>query len=378
MVLRCKICGLTLEKRSDINRMDSTGEFNPLEVIRTLTFIVLSGNAKYLICKKCKGKLKTLKNHRENVCKAEEELRCMHRSINQEDESASNRLATSTSVCGPETSTTVYTSPGKRTLATELSEESMNENKKTKLSAQSYSPKAVQTNLTFNVDKSASVACFIHVCWPSCDRSRKLQDDLVKIGVSLLRGTYKEIALSLWKHPEIRNNLIALLLKEVNKECESMCRDRIPQPVSPLEIHKREPKDKKRDRLNMFDARSILKKTTKQDMLLFSFEKLDSEMQESWPLFRSVLMTACSRRSNARKQDLYWQAAVCTTGSVCLKNRSQRMTALQLYISLIVNNSSYTVSWHLNVVSRVFIKYVTSHNRITFYIFISVFCFIEI
>ena len=128
----------------------------------------------------------------------------------------------------------------------------------------------------------------------------------------------------------------------------------------------------------MFDARSILKKTTKQDMLLFSFEKLDSEMQESWPLFRSVLMTACSRRSNARKQDLYWQAAVCTTGSVCLKNRSQRMTALQLYISLIVNNSSYTVSWHLNVVSRVFIKYVTSHNRITFYIFISVFCFIEI
>ena len=240
--------------------MDSTGEFNPLEVIRTLTFIVLSGNAKYLICKKCKGKLKTLKNHRENVCKAEEELRCMHRSINQEDESASNRLATSTSVCGPETSTTVYTSPGKRTLATELSEESMNENKKTKLSAQSYSPKAVQTNLTFNVDKSASVACFIHVCWPSCDRSRKLQDDLVKIGVSLLRGTYKEIALSLWKHPEIRNNLIALLLKEVNKECESMCRDRIPQPVSPLEIHKREPKDKKRDRLNMFDARSILKK----------------------------------------------------------------------------------------------------------------------
>ena len=56
----------------------------------------------------------------------------MHQSINQEDESASNRFATSTSVCGPETSTTVYTLPGKRMLATKLSEESMNENKKSK------------------------------------------------------------------------------------------------------------------------------------------------------------------------------------------------------------------------------------------------------
>ena len=164
----------------------------------------------------------------------------MHQSINQEDESASNRFATCTSVCGPETSTTVYTLPGKRMLATELSEESMNENKKTKLSVQSYSPKVVQTNLTFNVDKSASVF-ILYIFFQVSSMFIGLVAIAVRSSKTILLKlvSYKEIALSLWKHPEIRNNLIALLLKEVNKECESMCRDCILQPVFPLKIHKR-------------------------------------------------------------------------------------------------------------------------------------------
>ena len=42
----CSICVTTLEKNSDFNLIESSGQFNPLEIIRTLPFIVLCSTAK--------------------------------------------------------------------------------------------------------------------------------------------------------------------------------------------------------------------------------------------------------------------------------------------------------------------------------------------
>ena len=215
--------------------------------------------------------------------------------------------------------------------------------KKTRFANQvdcSTSEKAVQTSAIFHADKvseATSVECYVYVSWQSCDRVKKLPPTLLRIGVSLLRGTYKDIAVALWKNCEIRKNIVDLFLKEVNKECDIMCRDRLPSNAPRQKGSSSETTKGTATR----DARSVLKKTTKEDMLTFSFEKLDNEMKEKCPLFRSVLLTAASTRKKA--QDPHWQAALCTSAAVCLKNRSQRMTALQLYISLIVNTSSYTV-----------------------------------
>ena len=53
--------------------------------------------------------------------------------------------------------------------------------------------------------------------------------------------------------------------------------------------------------------------------------------------------------------DVYQCVSVVTAASICLKNRSMRMTVVQLMISLIINHSSYTVScfFTLNTVRKV-------------------------
>lgn len=93
------------------------------------------------------------------------------------------------------------------------------------------------------------------------------------------------------------------------------------------------------------DVRSIFKKTSKDDILSFSFEKAELEMKERCPLFWSMLKAASMSQRKEDDSDVHWKMSIVTAASVCLKNQSQRMTAVQLLISLIINHSSYTVSW---------------------------------
>jgi hypothetical protein len=93
------------------------------------------------------------------------------------------------------------------------------------------------------------------------------------------------------------------------------------------------------------DVRSILKRTSKEDLMNFTFEKANEELQECCPLFWRILKAA-SRPHNMMDKvnsDVYLSTSIVTAASVCLKNRSQRMTTIQLLISLIINHSSYTV-----------------------------------
>ena len=39
----------------------------------------------------------------------------------------------------------------------------------------------------------------------------------------LFRGTYTQIARAAWRNSKIREQLITLLLKEVDRECSNMC-----------------------------------------------------------------------------------------------------------------------------------------------------------
>ena len=88
---------------------------------------------------------------------------------------------------------------------------------------------------------------------------------------------------------------------------------------------------------------SILRKTSKEDIVNFSLTKLDSELKERTPLLRSVLRAASIRKSNLERSNLYWMPAVCMASSICLKNRSPYMTVVQLLNSLFIQHSGLMV-----------------------------------
>ena len=219
----CSICVTTLEKNSDFNLIESSGQFNPLEIIRTLPFIVLCSTAKY-ICKRCKSKLKTLSNLRGNVFKAEEDLRKLHQAstpvkqCHLEDSGNNPIVCPFANTAGSKTSNSSLTE--KRTLESDGTAAKTSSSKKNRFAGQFE--KAVQTNIVFHADKGepTPVECYVYASWQSCDRIKKLAGDLLRIGVSLLRGTYKDIAVALWKNLEIRKNIVDLFIKEVNKECD--------------------------------------------------------------------------------------------------------------------------------------------------------------
>ncbi len=74
----------------------------------------------------------------------------------------------------------------------------------------------------------------------------------------------------------------------------------------------------------------------------FSFNAFDKEFEERAPVFRAVLK-AGSMRSSQGENDVYWTPTVCAAAAVCLKNRSPYMTAIQLLIGTIMQNSGFMV-----------------------------------
>jgi hypothetical protein len=185
------------------------------------------------------------------------------------------------------------------------------------------------------------------------------------MAIYLLRTQNKNIAKFALKHPLIRAAILQLIEKEVHKECQDMCRESIKVPVDGQNNAQTKPKSRrdlfqssqkrKAEDQNLVagnikkfvkkDVRSILKRTSKEDLMNFTFEKANEELQERCPLFWRILKAA-SRPHNMMDKvnsDVYLSTSIVTAASVCLKNRSQRMTTIQLLISLIINHSSYTV-----------------------------------
>ena len=324
----CRLCAIELESQIDFNLVNGSGEFRPIDAISQLPFTI--ENKSPYVCRTCKSKLKSYVQSKEKTRKIEEELRFNYNKS------------------GSATSTTNST-------------KNVNEKESRTCSKES------QTNLSFSHDKNNETVAYVHVCWPSGDRSRKLPSDLTKMAIYLLRTQNKNVATFAFKHPLMRIALLELIEKQVHKECQEMCREyiKVPgidqsdnsdaqgTPKSRRDLFRASQKRKADDhnqaastkKFVKRDVRSVFKKTTKDDLMKFTFQKANEELQERCPLFWLVL-NAASRPHNKNKvnNDVSHSTAIVTAASVCLKNRSQRMTAVQLLISLIINHSSYTVS----------------------------------
>ena len=157
---------------------------------------------------------------------------------------------------------------------------------------------------------------FVRVEWESGEREKQLPQSLCSVGKMLLRGTFKQIAAAAWRCYELKPYLIKEVLKSVHTECANLC-------------SRKEP--------------SLLRKTSKADMLDFGFEKLGDELKVRTPLLHGILRTACLRKA-VQESDISWLPPVCMAAAVCFKNRSPKMTSVQLLVSVILQHCGLTVS----------------------------------
>ena len=196
--------------------------------------------------------------------------------------------------------------------------------------------------------------------------SRKRPSDLTKMAIYLCRTQNKNVTTFAFKPPLMRIALLELIEKQVHKECQEMCREYIkvpgidqsdnsdaqPTPKSRRDLFRASQKRKADDhnqaastkKIVKRDVRSVFKKTTEDNLMKFTFQKANEDLQERCPLFWLVLNAASRLHNKNKVNNVSHSTAIVTAAPVCLKNRSQRMIAVQLLISLIINHSSYTIS----------------------------------
>ena len=187
-------------------------------------------------------------------------------------------------------------------------------------SLQNVSP--VKTDDSETDTKYDSCKVTIQVHWPSKVRQKTLDQDLSSLGKMLCQGTFKQIARAAWRCKKLQQHFLEEIARQIHSECSLMCKTKQKKNVKVQE-------------------ESCLRKTDKENIATFSFEKLDNELQERAPLFRLVLKTASLRAEDRSNRSLQ---CVGVAAAVCLKNRSRNMTALQLILAIITQVSGFTVS----------------------------------
>ncbi|XP_028404057.1 uncharacterized protein LOC114526731 isoform X1 [Dendronephthya gigantea] len=95
-------------------------------------------------------------------------------------------------------------------------------------------------------------------------------------------------------------------------------------------------------------------------MLSFSMENLSNEIKDRAPLFHSVLAAASINKRSKSTKDKPDFAAVAMAASICLKNRSRYMTAVQLLLTIFLYHSNW-----MNTLARLCpLKITTSHTYV--------------
>jgi hypothetical protein len=162
----------------------------------------------------------------------------------------------------------------------------------------------------------------VQIHWPSKVREKVLDKDLSSLGKMLCQGTFKQIARAAWRCKKLQQHFLEEIARQIHSECSLMCKGK---PKKNIKVQEE----------------SCLRKTDKENIANFSFEKVDNELQERAPPLQLVLKTASLRAEDKSKRSLQ---CVCVAAAVCLNNRSRNMTALQLILAIITQVSVFTVS----------------------------------
>ena len=126
-----------------------------------------------------------------------------------------------------------------------------------------------------------------------------------------MRGTWKDIASAAFKVKQLKVELLKFAVKEVAKECCSLCSSKNP---------------------------SLLRKCGVDNIANLSLEKICQEFKERAPLLYCVLMTA-GIPANSIKKDLDWLPSVAAAGAILMNERCRVMNAFQILFMLCIKHT---------------------------------------
>ena len=309
----CVFCFRLLEKLTDRNFVESRGEFEVSLEFDCLPFVVRNEVSRH-ICKQCPGQLKKRYSLKKKLGEIEENLHslyrknCTERGIPVKTRNSIKRFSEQ-----QQDSTLPYHNIAPSAIEVECQTIDLHAE---------VNERATQTDNRVDLEKTIfqntdnETPVYVRAVWSSGAREKQLPKTLESLGKMLVRGTLKQIASAAWNCQELKPHLIKEMLKAVHKECAAFCSKK---------------------------NQCILRKTTKEDMLAFTFQKFEEELQQRTPIFRAVLQTA-SMGKKGQQKEIFWIPTICMAAAVCLKNRSYHMTVMQLLVCVILQHSGLSVS----------------------------------
>lgn len=160
--------------------------------------------------------------------------------------------------------------------------------------------------------KQVSTNATITVEYPSKTVNKKLSSDLEPVGKALAHGPPSRIAKAILKSKTLRKEVIAQVLRAVSTEVSQLCSRKNP---------------------------SLLRKTSKDDLLNFELSKLCDEWKERAPTFYAFLLTCCSTKRTIHDS----LPSVAVSGSILLKQRNNHMSATGNILGILIKTGSIQV-----------------------------------
>ena len=314
--LACVLCFCELTKASDRNLVENKGEFSVKRELEDLHFVVHPTSQH--ICRACFRSLQQRRNHQNKVDDLNNKLLRQYR-----EKAGQKGLAIKTKLTAKRSLSFNQSNDSSAPFSECGNSEHDSAIANCPTEIEHFRPRSTSTPCStkqprHEVESPSTQATIVSVTvqWKSRTSSRILPHDLQSIGKMLCRGTYTQVARAAWRCTKIREHIILLFLKEINRECANMCSKKNP---------------------------SILRKINKEDIVNFSLTKFEDELRKRTPLLRSVLMAASICKSSLERSYLYWMPAVCMASSICLKNRSPHMTVVQLLNTIFIQHSGLMV-----------------------------------
>lgn len=152
----------------------------------------------------------------------------------------------------------------------------------------------------------------ITVEYPSKTVKKKLSSDLQPLGKALAHGPASRIAKAIFKSKTLRAEVIAQVLRVVTKEVSDLCSIKNP---------------------------SLLRKTSKEDLVNFELNKICDEWKQRAPVFYSFLLTCCSTKMSQEPMP-----SVAVSGSILLKQRNNHMNATASVLGILIKTGSMEVN----------------------------------
>lgn len=120
-----------------------------------------------------------------------------------------------------------------------------------------------------------------------------------RLGKALARGTLRSVAEAAFQSPKLKPHKEELVVKDVSKECKTMCSLRQP---------------------------SILRGVGKEALVNFSWAAVSEEFKTKTPLFYKVLLAGARKREDS--------PAVTSATAIVLKQRDKAMSLVQYMTGL--------------------------------------------